>query len=71
MQILIRKNTEKKKLNEIINDDSSVDKAHAVLMQLDERMKKRSLTLFGYLHCLPNAVSLMADRFLSSRETRL
>ena len=42
MQILIRMNTEKKKLNEIINDDSSIDKAHAVLMQLDERMKKRS-----------------------------
>ena len=43
MQILIRKSTEKEKLNEIINDDSSVDKVHAALMQLDDRMKKRSL----------------------------
>ena len=43
MQILIRKTKEKKKLNEITNDDSSVDKAHAVMMQLDDRVKKRSL----------------------------
>jgi hypothetical protein len=36
-------NTEKKKLNAIINDDSSIDKAHAVPMQLEGGMKKRSL----------------------------
>jgi hypothetical protein len=43
LPILIRKNTEEKKLNEIINGDSSDEKAYAVLMQLDERMKKGSL----------------------------
>jgi hypothetical protein len=64
-------NTEKKKLHGIINDDSCIDKAHEVLMQLDERMKKRRLIYVGYLHCLPNAVSLMVDRFLSGRQTRL
>jgi hypothetical protein len=43
LQILTRKNTEKKKLNEITSDDSFVEKADAVLMQLNERKKKRSL----------------------------
>jgi aryl carrier-like protein len=58
LQNLIRKNREKKKLNEIINDDSSVDKVHAVLMQLDERIKKRSLIYFGYLLARPTLSGL-------------